>query len=139
MAADGRLDELAAMVRRASKRVYLAALPIGAVVVLGYAVVVPAISSEPGLAASWIYFAVLVAGTVAGAGYAPFNQLLLWAHRPGWHSLMMIAVVGLGALLDVALVSTLGVLGLACAVALSYALAVLAFKLFVRRVLDLSV
>ena len=37
----------------------------------------PVITANPMLQYSWVYFAILLAGMAASAGYAPFLQLLL--------------------------------------------------------------
>ena len=132
-------DELVRTVRRVRNRVYVAALVFATIAALGYALVVPRITHDPELQRSWIYFAVLLAGMVLSSGYVPFNQILLWARRPGWHTIMIVVVVATSALANVALVARFGTIGAACATAATYAFSVVLLQLFVARVLRLRI
>jgi O-antigen/teichoic acid export membrane protein len=139
--AAGETDELTRVLRRARNRTYAGAAALAAVAVLGYAVLVPVVTRDAAFAASWPYFAILLAGMVTSAGYVPFNQILLWAHRPGLHTWMIATVVVLGALANLVLVGGAGMaaLGAAIATAATYALSTVVQRLFMARALQLRV
>jgi len=131
--------ELARVVGKARDRTYLGAIALGAVSVLGYALILPLLTHKPELQHSWVYFAILVAGMVAASGYTPFNQLLLWAGRPGWHTVMIAIVVGSSAALCAGLVAAWGAVGAASAVAITYAGSIVLLRVMVAKVIDLRV
>jgi O-antigen/teichoic acid export membrane protein len=127
------------LVRRARDRTYLAAIALGAAAVAGYTLLVPLVTSDPALAESWPYFAVLVAGMVASAGYAPFQPLLLYAGLPGWHTILMTGIVGSNALANVAFIAAIGPLGSAAGTALAFILGVVLLRALAARLLDLRI
>ncbi|HEU5055259.1 MAG TPA: oligosaccharide flippase family protein [Kofleriaceae bacterium] len=137
--AEGRRDDLVATVRRVRDRTYLGAAAAGALAVAGYALLVPFVTSDPLLADSWPYFAVLVAGMVASAGYAPFLPLLLYAGLPGWYTVLMIAVLGGNAIGNLALVPALGALGSALGTAIAFALGVVLLRAMSARLLEIRI
>ncbi|MBC7974358.1 MAG: hypothetical protein H7138_05185, partial [Myxococcales bacterium] len=139
LVAQGDAAELRRVVRKARDRIYLGALGLGAVSAAGYALIVPHLTSDPDLQGSGIYFAIVLAGMVLASGYTPFNQLLLWAGRPGWHTVMIAIVVGTSAALCCLLVALWGALGAATAVALTYAGSVVILRIMVGRVLHLRI
>jgi len=135
--AEQRHDELTAIVRRARDRTYLGAIAVGAVAVTGYVVVVPWTTSDPALVASWRYFAVLIAGMVASAGYLPFQPVLLYAGRPGAYTALMLAIVAINAMLNLALIAALGPIGSAIATALAFVAGVALLRVLAARLLGL--
>jgi O-antigen/teichoic acid export membrane protein len=136
--AAGRTDELRATVARGRNRTYLGALAVGALAVGAYVVAVPLLTSDPALHDSWRYFAVLIAGMVASAGYVPFQPMLLYGGHPGWHTWLMAANVALNAAANVILIAVWGALGSALGTAIALALGVLLFRALVRWRLRLS-
>jgi Na+-driven multidrug efflux pump len=100
---------------------------------------VPQVTHDPLLARSWTSFAVIVAGMVASAGYVPFSQVLLWARRPAWHTVMIGCTLALAGVLTLTLVAAFGALGAALATALAYVGAMLLIRLFSARVLRLRI
>lgn len=136
---DHRLAELLATIRRGRNRTYAASLAAGALAVAGYALVVHVATSDPQLAASWLYFAFLVAGMVAGAGYSPFQPMLLYAGLPGWYTLMMLSMVVLNFAANVALIPAMGALGASLAAALSTVAGAALLRALVSRLLRLRI
>jgi O-antigen/teichoic acid export membrane protein len=135
--ARGEADELTRTIHKARGRIYLGALGLGALSAAGYALVIPHLTSDPDLQGSGIYFAIVLAGMVAASGYTPFNQLLLWGGKPGWHTVMIAIVVGSSAVLCCVLVALWGAVGAAAAVALTYAGSIVLLRGMVARVLHL--
>jgi O-antigen/teichoic acid export membrane protein len=131
--------ELQRVVRKGRRNTYLGASLLGAIAIAGYAIVIPVSTSDPEIAHSWVYFAILVAGMVASAGYVPFNQMLLWGSRPGWHTIMVGLTVATAALTSLAGVALAGAVGAAVATAATYAFTVVLLKLLVGRVLQLRI
>jgi O-antigen/teichoic acid export membrane protein len=84
---------------------------------------------------SWPVFALLIAGVFAASGYAPFGNILLQAHRPGLHTMMITAAVGLNALGNWALIPLWAAQGAALATAVSMAAWVLFLRAAARRAL----
>jgi O-antigen/teichoic acid export membrane protein len=130
---------LAATIRRVRDRTYLGALAVGAVSVVGYALVIPLTTNDPAVAESWTYFAVLVAGMVASAGYVPFQPLLLYGGFPGWHTHLMLGIVVANAALNLALIPALGALGSALGTALAFVAGVILLRSMVARRLGLRI
>ena len=135
----GDHDELLRVIRKGRNLTYLVSVALAAVAVVGYMAFIPLVTADPLLQESWRYFAILLAGMVVSAGYAPFNQLLLWAARPGVHTILIASIVVPGAALNAALAPPLGATGAAIATAATYAWSVLALKLTVGRVLRLRI
>lgn len=135
----GRAAALATLIRRARDRITLAALAVAALSVVGFVLVVPLLTSKPELAASWKYFAVLMAGMAASAGYGPFLPLLLYTGHPARHSILMLAIVGFNVVANVALISLLGPLGSALATALAFAFGVVLLRAMVARHLGMRI
>jgi O-antigen/teichoic acid export membrane protein len=126
-------------IARGRNRTYLGAAGVAVLAIAGYAVIVPLITRDPLIQHSWVYFAILIAGMTASAGYAPFGQLLLWAARPGWHTILVALIVGAGAAANTGLVYALGALGAAVATAATYAWSAIALKLLAGRILHLRI
>jgi O-antigen/teichoic acid export membrane protein len=135
--ADGDGDGLRRAVARGKRAVYAIMAALGAVAVAVYWLGIPFLTSSPELIASWPVFAILVAGIVLSAGYTPFNQILLQAGRPGWHTVMVASVVAFNALANVALIWQFGAHGAALATAAAFVFSVFALKLMSRTLLDL--
>jgi O-antigen/teichoic acid export membrane protein len=132
-------DELRAVIARARRKTYAGALALGVLAIAGYALVIPLITSDPLLQDSWQYFAIVIAGMVASAGYAPFVPVLLWAGKPGWHTILIGTILGAGTLANIVLTATLEAHGAAIATAATYAWSVIALKWLTKRALDLKI
>lgn len=139
MLAAGDRDALLATVRRGRNRTYAAAFAIGVLAVAGYALVVPRIASDPAIAGSWPLFGILIAGMVSASGYVPFNQMMLYARRPGWQTISVVAMLAVNVAANLALIPTLGALGAATGAAVAFASSVAILLVLCRRFLDLPI
>ncbi len=128
--AEGRTGELLATIRRGRNRTYLGSIGVGALAVACYALLVPLVTSDPELAHSSVYFALLMAGIVASAGYGPFLPILLYAGMPGWQAWLMIAILAANAAANVLFVSMWGALGAAVATAIAFVLGAILLRAF---------
>jgi O-antigen/teichoic acid export membrane protein len=133
--ANGPRDELERMVRKGRNRTYLAALAIGALAVASYTVLIPYVTVDPLIRESWRYFGIITIGMVAGAGYVPFGQILLWAKRPGWHTILIASVLAGSTLLEWLLVPWLGAVGAAIGNGAIYVITAVVLRVIVAAVL----
>src|SRR5262249_27679153 len=85
------------------------------------------------LTESWSPFAILVGGIALSAGYMPFQQTLLMANRPGWHTAMMLAMVIANVIGNLALIPILGLAGWATATAFAMLVSVILLRAMVAR------
>jgi O-antigen/teichoic acid export membrane protein len=132
---EGRTAELVDLVRRARNRTYLGSIASGALAIAGYALFVRWGTSDPTVADSWIYFAVLIAGMVGSAGYAPFQPILLYAGLPGWHAVLMVGLVAFNAVVNAVLIACLGAIGAALGSAATFLFGVLLLRVSSARLL----
>ena len=137
--AAGERHDLRAMVRRNRDRTYLGAVAAGILAVAGYALVVPLVTTDPALAESWRYFAVLIGGMVASAGYAPFLPMLLYGGLPGWHTYLMLGTVLVNVLGNLVLIPRFGATGAAIATATAFVAGVILLRLMAARLLHLRI
>jgi O-antigen/teichoic acid export membrane protein len=135
MIAGDQRAELERRIHKGRNRTYLAALAIGAVAVAAYALLIPYVTHDPQIRDSWKYFAIMVAGMVAGAGYVPFSQILLWAKRPGWHTILIAIVLASVSLLEWLLVPQLGAIGAAIGNGATYVITAIVLRVMVGSVL----
>ena len=135
---EGEREQLTALIRRGRNRTYLAAFPIAALAVAGYALLVPILTSEPGMDESWIFFAILIAGMSVSSGYIPFSHILLYGQRPGAHTYFLFSVVGINIVANAALIGPFGATGAAAATAGALVMSVVIIRVASRRLLSIS-
>lgn len=119
--AEDRPREVEQLVRRTRRwfvPVLVAACAIGAA---SYPFVVPWVIGNPAFADGAGPFAIMMIGIVLASPYLPFNQLLLMAARPGWHTGYMVAIVGVNLAGTLALIPAFGSTGAAVSTAVALA------------------
>ena len=117
--AAGRYDEVVALARR-TRRWFVPALTAAcALGVLAYPVIIPRVLGDASFAAGTTPFAVLLAGMVLASPYMPFNQILLMAHRPGWHTVLLVLVMGINFVAQLLLIPPFGLTGAAAAMSIA--------------------
>lgn len=129
----GRLGDLEAMVRKGRKWAWLLMAAVGAIAVALYPTVLRVLVDDPAFQASRLPFAVLMGGIFLAAGYMPFQQTLLMANRPGWHTGMMLAMVATNVAGNAALIPIWDLAGSAAATGLAMVVSVLILRWMVRR------
>lgn len=125
----GRTTEVERRVRRARR--WFVPLMAGACA-LGVAVfpfAIPWVTQDPAFAAAALPFALLCAGLVAASPWLPFNQVLVMGGFPGWQTLYVLISVVANVVLNLVLISWLGLPG----AALATGLAMVASALLVRQ------
>jgi O-antigen/teichoic acid export membrane protein len=132
-------DEAQRVLGRARDRTYLGAIAVAIVTTAGYALLIPLIARDPALQRSWIYYGIVIAGMTSAAGYTPLTQILMWAGRPGWHTVMNVVMLAAGAATCTATVSAWGATGAAIGVALTYAGSAVLLKVMTARLVHLRI
>lgn len=137
--ATGERDELVTLVRRGRDRTYLAAFPLAGLAVLAYWLGGEILPGQPVIADSWPYFAVLLAGMAAAAGYIPFSTMLLYARRPGAYTWLTLAVVVVNLVANATLIPTVGPIGAAVGTAVTFVALAALSAMTSRRLLGLAI
>ncbi|MGE5185321.1 MAG: lipopolysaccharide biosynthesis protein [Acidobacteriota bacterium] len=131
MAADlaaGRPADVAALARRTRRWFVPAFVGACALGVIVYPLAIPAILANPEFVRGDVPFAILLGGLALASPYLPFKDVLLMAHRPGWHTVLVVSVVAINFVADLVLIPPLGLRGAAIATST----AMLATALLVR-------
>ena len=130
--AERRMDELGEMTRKGKRAAWLLMTAACGVAVLGYPLYVMLVGEREEFWESWLPFSVIMAGMWIASGYMPFAQTLLMANRPGWHTGMMIGIVGSNALFNYLLIPRLDILGAAAGTGLTLLVSALLLVAMVR-------
>ncbi len=83
-----------------------------------YPYVIPWLTGKPEFAHGALPFAILMAGIALSSPYLPFNQTLLMAGKPGWHSFYIVAMVAIAASALAILTPRYGITGAAVGTAI---------------------
>ncbi len=110
------VDELARRTRRWFVPAMAGACLLGA---LAYPVVVPRLVGDPTFSQGTIPFAVLMAGVALASPYLVFNQLLMMAKMPGWHTVFLLLVAGINFVANLTLIPRLGITGAAASTSIA--------------------
>jgi O-antigen/teichoic acid export membrane protein len=97
-----------------------------------YPLIIPPLIGDPDFAAGAWPFAILMAGVALAAPYLPFNQVLLMAALPGWHTGYILATVAVNLAGNLALIPPLGLRGAALSAALSLVASALLLRVLAR-------
>jgi O-antigen/teichoic acid export membrane protein len=90
-----------------------------------YPFIIPFLIGDPAFAAGAPSFAILVGGIALATPWLPFNQVLLMASRPGWHTIFVLLVVALNFVGNVLLIPHMGMEGAATATAVTLVLSMI--------------
>jgi O-antigen/teichoic acid export membrane protein len=135
--AAGRPDEVEALARR-TRKWFVPALA-GACVLgaLAFPIIIPRLLHDPAFAHGTTAFAVLMAGLALASPYVPFNQIMLMANRPTWHTVLLLLVVAINFVSDLLLIPPLGLVGAAAATSIAAVSAALLIRRMARGRLGL--
>ncbi len=123
-------EELRDFIKKGKKISSIFMAAAGGILILSYPFWIKLITNRPEYHAGWLVFSILVIGIIAASGYLPFRNILLAADLPGWHSIMIMILVGINALLNFVLIPFLNMAGAAFATAISMSSLVLLLKGF---------
>lgn len=135
----GKLDELAAAVRRFLKYWMPVALVLGVLAILVFPLLVKLVTPDPELSKGWLVFAILVSGVMLRSGYNVFWELPVQAGHPGWQTVLILLVVVGNILLNFLLVPRWGLYGAATATATTFLLSVVWLKVVVKKLLGIRI
>jgi O-antigen/teichoic acid export membrane protein len=133
LVAGGDAAELRAMVARTRRWFVPALAAVCAVSAAMFPAVIPRLIGDPAFAAGALPFAILMAGIAIASPYLPFAHILLMAKRPGWHTVLLVAAVGVNTIANVALIPRLGLPGAGAAMAATVVTAALLLRGLARR------
>lgn len=131
LAADRRAD-VEALVQRTRRwfvPVMIAAAVAGAAI---YPFAIPWLVGDAAFRAGALPFAILMAGLAISARWLPFNQTLLMAARPGWHTAYVSAMIAIAFVGNYLLIPVLQLEGAAIATATAQVLSALLLVALVR-------
>jgi O-antigen/teichoic acid export membrane protein len=115
--AAGRHAEVESMISRTRRwfvPMMIASVVLGAVL---FPFVIPFLVGDPAFRAGAAPFAILVAGLAINSRWLPFNQTLLMASRPGWHTAYIAGMIAIAFTGDYLLIPILQLEGAAIATA----------------------
>ncbi|MDX2086578.1 MAG: oligosaccharide flippase family protein [Kofleriaceae bacterium] len=107
-----QVEALARRTRRWFVPALVVACGIGALV---YPAIIPWLAGSEEIAEGAVPFAILMGGIALASPWLPFNQLLLMGGRPGWHTVYVVIVMLVTALVSWQLIPVLGLAGAAIA------------------------
>jgi stage V sporulation protein B len=130
----------AAEVVRRTRRWFVPALSGAALLgAVAYPVIIPPLIGDPDFIAGAWPFAILMLGVVLASPYLPFNQVLLMAALPGWHTGYTLATVVVSIAGNAVLIPLLGMRGAALAAAASLALSAQLLRVLARSRVGLRI
>jgi O-antigen/teichoic acid export membrane protein len=131
-----RFAELERIVAKGKRATYALFASIAVLAVAGFPVLL-AILEKQEFRDGWLPFAILMLGMTIVSGYAPFQQTLLMANHPAWHTLMMTSIVLFNVVFNALLIPHLGLEGSATATAGCLVFSIFALRTSVRRLVGL--
>lgn len=130
--ATGAHREAEAGVRR-TRRWFVPALAAAALLgAAAFPLLIPTLIGDPDFIDGAWPFAILMGGVVLASPYLPFNQVLLMAALPGWHTGYVLATVTVSFAGSAALIPLLGMRGAALAAAISLVVSALLLRALAR-------
>jgi O-antigen/teichoic acid export membrane protein len=129
--AAGQLIEVEGIVSRARRWFVPAMIGACAIGALLYPYIIPWLT-KPEFRDGAVPFAFLMAGIAVTSPYLPFNQTLLMAARPGWHSVYIILTISVAAVALTILTTTYGIAGAGAGTAIGLAASALLLRFLVR-------
>jgi O-antigen/teichoic acid export membrane protein len=135
----GAHGEAAEVVRR-TRRWFVPSLSAAALLgAVTYPLLIPPLIGDPDFIAGAWPFAILMVGIALASPYLPFNQVLLMAALPGWHTGYILATIAVSFAGNAALIPLLGMRGAALAAAASLALSAQLLRVLVRSRVGLRI
>lgn len=108
---------------------------IGAACLLGaaaYPVIIPWVIGDASFIGGAMPFAIMMGGIALASPYLPFNQMLMMAARPGWHTVYMLGIVTVNLVGTLVLIPIAGLEGAAASSATSVLASALLLRVLVR-------
>ncbi len=100
--------------------------------VVMFPLVIPTLVGSEAFGAGAVPFAILMFGLVVTAPWLPFNQILLMAARPGWHTVLVVGMLATSSVGNLLLIPIWGLTGAAIATTIALVVSVGILVAFVR-------
>jgi O-antigen/teichoic acid export membrane protein len=133
--AEGRLDDVHALVRRTRRWFVPGLVGLAALGAATYPVLIPWLMGHDYIGGA-VPFAIMMIGVAIASPYLPFAQTLLMASRPGWHTFYILGVLAVGFVANLALIGPLGLPGAATAAAASAVASAVLLRQLVRKLVE---
>ncbi|MFZ5516781.1 MAG: oligosaccharide flippase family protein [Candidatus Zhuqueibacterota bacterium] len=136
------IAELENAISRGKKLTYKFLIPIGILALLSYPLILYIFRFRTEFSIlfnSWGIFSILIAGCMISAGYLPFQMILSQIGCPGKHTKYLTLFFLTNLILNVILISILGMYGAAVATALAFISQVFYLKYFVKSAIKLKI
>jgi O-antigen/teichoic acid export membrane protein len=130
--------ELLDMIVRGKRLVFLAMIPICALALAAFPLLIM-VSQSGDFSDTWWIFAILLGGILLSSGFVPFGTILLLAGQPGWYSVYMAGIVVWNIIGGLALIPFFSAYGAAFALASSYVFAAISLTVLTRLRLHLAI
>jgi O-antigen/teichoic acid export membrane protein len=104
---------------------FVACCAVGAIV---FPAAIPRLVHDATFGAGATPFAILMAGLALASPYLPFSQVLLMGDRPGWHTVLVVAMVTVNFVADLVLIPMWGIAGAAAATSIAVLVAALLLR-----------
>jgi O-antigen/teichoic acid export membrane protein len=132
LVATGQIADYEALVRR-SRRWFVPALAgVCVVAAAGFPLAIPLLTGNDAYLDGALPFALLMGGIALASPYVPFNQTLLMASRPGWHTFYITIAVALNVTLNALFIPRLDLEGAALATACGLVGSMLLLRFLIR-------
>lgn len=128
-------EPLSTFIAKYKKYAYFGMTAVGAVGIIGFWATLHTVPFLSEYGPSLGVFVILMIGLILSAGYVPFNQILMQAGRPGWHTVIFSTAVLFNAAANGALIPRFGINGAAIATGLSFIASVFILTLACRRLI----
>ena len=130
--AEGRTDEIEALVKRTRRWFVPALVGICALGAALYPAIIPWLIGDDTFVEGAAPFAIMMAGLALASPYLPFGQLLLMASRPGWYTVYVVGIVAVNFVGNLLLIPPYGLVGAAIALSASIVTSALLLRVLVR-------
>lgn len=130
--AKGELLEVETIVKRARRWFVPAMIGACAIGALLYPYVIPWLTKDE-FRAGAVPFAILMGGLAVASAWLPFNQTLLMASRPGWHSIYILMMISIAGAALVVLTTAYGLAGAGAGTAIGLLASALLLRVLVKK------
>jgi len=132
--AEGDIAKIQDVARRMRRITHAGMAMLGLAAALAFPLLIGLFFPDRSFSGSWPVFCILAVGIVIYSGYALMDGILSQGGRPGAHTLLMFCTVTGNAVLNAALIPSLGIIGAATATACAYVLQAALLLTFTKRI-----
>lgn len=131
--------DIAPLVRKWRKVLWMSMTPFGAVIVTVYPLVIDIVKPDSGYIKGWLALGLLIGSLALAMGYLPFILTLNQTGHPGTQSVLFFTIFLTNLVLNFIMIPLWGINGAAVATGIATVMTVLYIKLFVKRKLGVAI